>query len=81
MTTVLLLTFLFMVILVTAMAVGVLAGREPIKGSCGGLQKVGLDGTCEICGAERNSCEESATAAAGDDDSDLFYDADETTSR
>ncbi len=75
MTTVLLLTFLIMVILVTAMAVGVLAGREPIKGSCGGLQKVGLDGACDICGGDRARCEEDVEPASEDDDGALYYDA------
>ncbi len=30
---------------IAAMAVGVMAGREPIKGSCGGLNGKG----CELC--------------------------------
>lgn len=34
-----------------AMAVGVLFGRQPIKGSCGGLDKVkGLEASCPACG-------------------------------
>ena len=28
------------------LALGVLLGREPIRGSCGGLRKLGLDGDC-----------------------------------
>ena len=41
------LMFSFVIILcvVTAMALGVMAGREPIKGSCGGLN----GGGCELC--------------------------------
>ena len=41
----LLLSFLVIVTVVTAMAVGVMAGRQPIKGSCGGLNGRG----CELC--------------------------------
>ena len=41
----LLLSFLVIVTVITAMAVGVMAGRQPIKGSCGGLNGRG----CELC--------------------------------
>ena len=41
----LLLSFLIIALAVTAMAVGVMAGRQPIKGSCGGLNGRG----CELC--------------------------------
>jgi hypothetical protein len=29
-----------------ALALGTLLGREPIRGSCGGLRKLGLDDDC-----------------------------------
>lgn len=38
-------TFGVVIIVVLAMAVGVMAGRKPIGGSCGGLGAVGLE--CE----------------------------------
>lgn len=38
-----LVTFLIMMIAVLAMAVGVLAGRKPIAGSCGGLNKFNIE--------------------------------------
>ena len=41
----LLLSFLIIAFAVTAMAVGVMAGRAPIKGSCGGVGGRG----CELC--------------------------------
>ena len=41
----LLLSFLVIATVITAMAVGVMAGRQPIKGSCGGLNGRG----CELC--------------------------------
>ena len=41
----LLLSFLVIALAVTAMAVGVMAGRAPIKGSCGGVSGRG----CELC--------------------------------
>ncbi len=43
-------TFLVMLLAVLAMAVGVLAGRRGIQGSCGGLNNIqGLEDSCSIC--------------------------------
>lgn len=43
---------------IVLMAVGVMAGREPIKGSCGGLNKLGLrDGDCPVCGGNPAKCD------------------------
>jgi hypothetical protein len=50
--------FLVMLALVAAMAVGVLFGRKPIAGTCGGLNMMGDGGACEICGGDPNRCEE-----------------------
>lgn len=45
-----LITFILMFIAVAAMAVGVLAGRQPIRGSCGGLNNIsGLENACSAC--------------------------------
>ncbi|QPD04188.1 MAG: (Na+)-NQR maturation NqrM [Candidatus Nitrospira kreftii] len=41
--TIFLVTFLVMGIAILAMAVGVLLGRRPIGGSCGGLERLGLE--------------------------------------
>lgn len=51
------LAFLVMAALVAAMAIGVLLGREPIKGSCGGMAALGIDTECEICGGNPQLCE------------------------
>lgn len=51
------LAFLFMLLIVAAMAVGVLFGRKPIAGSCGGMKALGLDAECEVCGGNPNACE------------------------
>ena len=48
------LIFLF---IVGAMAVGVMMGREPIKGSCGGISALGLDTACDICGGDPTRCD------------------------
>jgi len=41
--TIFLVTFLVMGIAILVMAVGVLVGRRPIGGSCGGLERLGLE--------------------------------------
>ncbi len=50
-------TFIFMLALVGAMAIGVVLGRQPISGSCGGMKALGLDVECEICGGNPALCE------------------------
>jgi len=52
-----LLAFVIFVAVVAGMAVGVIYGRKPISGSCGGLNRLGLDGACEICGGDLSKCE------------------------
>lgn len=41
------LTFAVVLVVVLAMAIGVLAGRKPIAGSCGGLSAVGVEKACD----------------------------------
>lgn len=50
--------FIFLMIVVAAMSVGVMMGRKPISGSCGGLANVGIEGKCSICGDDPQKCEE-----------------------
>lgn len=52
------LTFFILLAIVAAMSIGVMRGRNPISGSCGGLNNLGIDGECEICGGDANKCEE-----------------------
>lgn len=59
MTTVLL-TIVVMMILMAGMAIGVIFGREPIKGSCGGLNNAGVEEECEICGGDTKRCEDAS---------------------
>ncbi|BDZ74132.1 MULTISPECIES: (Na+)-NQR maturation NqrM [Methylophaga] len=51
--------FVLLLIITAAMAIGVLFGRSAIKGSCGGLNQVGLSGSCGgACSAqEKEACE------------------------
>lgn len=53
----LLLAFLTMLAVVAAMAVGVIFGRKPISGSCGGMKALGMDVSCEICGGNPELCD------------------------
>ncbi|MAV76445.1 MAG: ApbE family protein [Cellvibrionales bacterium] len=63
MLTVFFLTLSFLLLVVAAMAVGVLFSNKPIKGSCGGIQALGLGEKCDICGSNTDECEESLFAA------------------
>ena len=56
--TIWLIAFAFMLLIMAAMAVGVIMGRKPIAGSCGGLNQLGLKDGCEICGGKDEVCEE-----------------------
>lgn len=43
-------TFLILLFIVAAMAIGVIMGRGAIKGSCGGMTSIeGLESACDIC--------------------------------
>ena len=59
--------FLFMLLVVGAMSLGVMFGRQPIAGSCGGLKTLGIAGECEICGGDPNRCESNDPTGLGVD--------------
>jgi len=50
-------SFLVFALIVGGMAVGVIAGRAPISGSCGGIGRPGIDQECKICGGDPQRCE------------------------
>lgn len=56
-----LLSFIVILVAMLAMAVGVMAGRKPISGSCGGLNG---SGSCELCSG-RGACRRRKNEAAG----------------
>ncbi len=74
--TTILLAFLFMLLLVAGMAVGVLFGRKPISGSCGGMKSLGMGVSCEICGGNPDLCE-TGEQKGSSKASDLYYRADD----
>jgi len=51
-------TFFFIAAMVLIMSIGVLFGRKPVQGSCGGLNNIEGMSECELCGGDRNKCDE-----------------------
>ncbi|MGM0984779.1 MAG: (Na+)-NQR maturation NqrM [Pseudomonadota bacterium] len=77
-----LLVLAFFLLIVAAMAVGVIMGRKPIAGTCGGLNRLGMKEGCDVCGGKDEVCEEEnrkqSSARRRSDESrgaDLGYDA------
>jgi len=54
-------TFVAMACFIVLMSVGVLFGRKPIQGSCGGLNKINGMDECELCGGSVQKCDELST--------------------
>lgn len=50
--------FVVLMLVVVAMSVGVLLGRKPIAGSCGGMASLGMDTACDICAGDKQICED-----------------------
>lgn len=46
-------------LMILLMAVGVLMGKEPLKGTCGGLNRIMGDRDCPVCGGDTQKCETS----------------------
>lgn len=71
----LLVVFGAMLLVVAAMAVGVMLGRKPIAGSCGGMAAIGMDSACDVCGGDKNKCKKESEEAAKKSVGADFYDA------
>jgi len=64
-------------LVMAGMAVGVIMGRPPIKGSCGGIGALGIDRECGICGGDPQVCETETRDGQRDSaDDDQYYPAD-----
>ncbi|AOY87269.1 ApbE family protein [Marinobacter salinus] len=72
-----LLVLFIVVLLVAGMSIGVIFGRKPISGTCGGIGALGINSSCDICGGNTQKCEEEnqRTAEAGKQSGALAYDA------
>lgn len=49
-------------LMILLMAVGVIMGKEPLKGTCGGLNRVMGDRDCPVCGGDTQKCETSKSS-------------------
>lgn len=71
-----LIIFGVMVLVIVAMSVGVIFSNKPIKGSCGGMSALGMDVACEICGGDKNKCENgNGEVVADEEEHPAYYDA------
>ena len=52
-----LLSALVLGIIMLIMSVGVIMGRKPITGSCGGMSALVMEVACDICGGDQTICE------------------------
>ncbi|TQV81343.1 (Na+)-NQR maturation NqrM [Exilibacterium tricleocarpae] len=75
--TVIIVSFLVLLLIVAAMSIGVILGRKPITGSCGGVGAAlkEKDYVCELCGGDEAKCEE-AQQQNKPASTDLAYNAD-----
>lgn len=55
-----LIALVVLLLIMAAMAVGVMMGRQPLKGSCGGVGAAlgEANYTCDICGGDPDKCDE-----------------------
>ncbi|MBE9539205.1 MAG: (Na+)-NQR maturation NqrM [Proteobacteria bacterium] len=71
-----LISFVLIGLVMAGMAIGVMAGRGPLKGSCGGMGALGIDTACDICGGNPQRCEEETRGDDAEADAKMFYPAD-----
>jgi hypothetical protein len=70
-----LVVFAFMLTVVGLMAVGVIFGRKPIAGSCGGMAAIGMLSECDVCGGDESICDEENKVTGNKSSTPLSYDA------
>ncbi|WP_207062726.1 (Na+)-NQR maturation NqrM [Motiliproteus sp. SC1-56] len=70
-------TFAILLLVIVGASVGVVMGRKPIKGSCGGVGAAlgEKDYICPVCGDDPNKCEneEKKGKTASEQGGDLAY--------
>ncbi|MFK7159935.1 (Na+)-NQR maturation NqrM [Marinospirillum sp. MEB164] len=69
------LTLAVLATIIIIMSVGVLMGRKPIAGSCGGMSALGMDTECDICGGNQDICETEQQKQRAQLAAPLAYDA------
>jgi hypothetical protein len=66
-------------LVIAGMAIGVMLGRPPIKGSCGGMGALGIDTACDLCGGDPNRCDEETRGGESEKPgTGQFYSADKS---
>lgn len=72
-----LLTLAIMLLVAAGIAVGVIFGRKPLQGSCGGVGKALADPNyvCDLCGGDEAKCEEQKAQSQNANADSLSYDA------
>lgn len=73
--TMMLVAFGVMLLIVAGMAVGVLFGKKPISGSCGGMSAIGMESACDVCGGDKTRCDKESKKVAETEQVTEFYDA------
>jgi hypothetical protein len=70
-------TVIVMGLLIAGMAIGIIMGKSPIKGTCGGLSAMALDenGSCHFCGGKPQDCDSNGETKLLTDQRNLGYDA------
>ncbi|WP_049721935.1 (Na+)-NQR maturation NqrM [Gilvimarinus polysaccharolyticus] len=81
--TVFLVVFVAMLMVIVGMSVGVIFGRKPLTGSCGGVGKAlgEKDYSCELCGGDEQKCESLKNGTSTNVAADLAIDATAKQSR
>lgn len=70
------LVFVTMLLVVLGMSIGVIMGRNPIAGSCGGLAKLKMArDDCPVCGGDQDKCDEVNEETPSSTQKNLAYDA------
>lgn len=74
------LTIFIIGFLFAGMSIGVILQNKPIKGTCGGLNALGMDTDCEICGGDLSKCDTENNLPDADKKEldNLVYDASKT---
>lgn len=57
-----LLVLFIVVLLIAGMSIGVIFGRKPISGTCGGIGALGISTSCEICGGNTQNAKRAGAA-------------------